>query len=351
MLPIIFVVPVFQLVILTYAADFELKNIKYVIVDRDRSQESERLLARFNSSKNFHNMGERTDFKDGMEALDRNQATLLVRIPNGFSRDLQKEKNATIMLDVNSIDGQAASLSYTYASEIIRKFNDEIAMEWNGLPQKASFPVEVKTRYWFNPEMEYKNLMVPGILAMLVTMVGMFLSSMNVVREKEIGTIEQINVTPVSKIAFLTGKLTPFWILSIFELSFGLVIGKLLFDIPLSGSLGLLYGFTAVYLLVILGLGLLISTMADTQQQAMFLSWFFMVIFILMSGLFTPIENMPVWAQKLTLLNPIAYIVKVIRAVLLKGSTFADIKNDFIVMAGFAVVILSMAVYNYKKRA
>ncbi len=350
MLPIIFIMPVIQLVVLTYAADFELKNIRYAFVDHDHSQESERLLASFNISQNFHNTGEKADFNTGMEALDRNEATLLIRIPNGFARDLQKEKKASIMLDVNSIDGQAASLSFTYASEIIRKFNDDIVQEWNGLAAKPVLPVEVKTRYWFNPEMEYKNLMVPGILAMLVTMVGMFLSSMNVVREKEIGTIEQINVTPIKKVYFLAGKLTPFWILAMFELSFGLVIGKLLFDIPINGSLWLLYGFTAIYMLVVLGLGLLISTLADTQQQAMFLSWFFMVIFILMSGLFTPIENMPVWAQKLTLFNPIAYIVKVIRAVLLKGSTFADIKNDFLVMSGFAVVILNMAVYNYKKR-
>ena len=351
MLPIIFIMPVIQLVVLTYAADFELKNIRYVFVDHDRSQESERLLASFNISKNFHNAGPKVDFERGMEALDRNQATLFIRIPAGFAADLQKDKKASIMLDVNSIDGQAATLSFTYASEIIRKFNDEIVQEWNGLPDKPALPVKVQTRYWFNPEMEYKNLMVPGILAMLVTMVGMFLSSMNVVREKEIGTIEQINVTPINKVYFLTGKLMPFWVVAMFELTFGLIIGKLLFNIPINGSLLLLYGFTAIYMLVVLGLGLFISTLADTQQQAMFLSWFFMVIFILMSGLFTPIENMPVWAQKLTLLNPIAYIVKVIRAVLLKGSTFADIQNDFIVMSGFAVLILSLAVYNYKKRA
>lgn len=351
MLPIIFVAPIVQLVILTYAADFELENISYAYIDNDRSLESKNLLAKFNASNNFHNTGTKIDFKAGMDALDHNQATLLIRIPSGFAKTLQKEKKASIMLDVNSIDGQAATLSFSYAVGIINRFNSDIIQKWNGLPGKANLPVNVVSRYWFNEDMEYKNLMVPGILAMLITMVGMFLSAMNIVREKEIGTIEQINVTPISKVYFLVGKLTPFWIIAMFELSFGLLLGKLIFDIPINGSLFLLYGFAAIYLLVVMGIGLWISTFTDTQQQAMFLSWFFMVIFLLMSGLFTPIENMPGWAQKLTLLNPIAYIVKVIRSVLLKGSSFADIQMDFVIMSGFAVVVLTLAVLSYRKRS
>jgi ABC-2 type transport system permease protein len=351
MLPIIFVMPIIQLLILTYTADFELKNISYAYIDNDHSQASENLLARFDASINFHNIGPMPDFKSGMYALDYNKATLLIRIPQGFAETLQKEKVASLMLDVNSIDGQAATLSYSYAVGIINGFNADIIQQWNGLAGKVNFPVNVTSRYWFNEEMEYKNLMVPGILAVLITMVGMFLSAMNIVREKEIGTIEQINVTPISKVYFLIGKLIPFWVIAMFELSFGLLIGKIIFDIPINGSLFLLYGYTAIYLLVVLGIGLWISTLTDTQQQAMFLSWFFIVIYILMSGLFTPIENMPDWAQKLTLLNPIAYFMKVIRAILLKGSTFADLKMDFAIMAGFAVTILSLAVLSYRKRS
>ncbi len=350
MLPIIFVLPVIQLIILTFAADFELENINYVYVDNDRTQASERLMAQFDASKYFNNMGAMANFKAGMEALDRNQATLMVRIPHGFTEKLLKEKNASLMLDVNSIDGQAATLSYSYANGIILGFSNTIVQEWNGLPSVQVLPVKVESRYWFNEEMEYKNLMVPGILALLITMVGMFLSAMNIVREKEIGTIEQINVTPINKIYFLIGKLLPFWVIALFELSFGLLIGKIIFDIPINGSLPLLYGYSSIYMLVILGIGLWISTLTDTQQQAMFLSWFFIVIFILMSGLFTPIENMPEWAQKLTWINPIAFYIKVIRAVLLKGSTFADIQMDFVIMAVFASVVLTLATLSYKKR-
>ena len=348
MLPIIFALPVIQLILLTFAADFELKNIRYVSLDADRSQESERLLARFNASPYFDLVGTVADFPAGMDALDRNAATLMVRIPPEFSQSLQREKRASIMLDVNSIDGQAATLSYSYAAALIGQFNRDIRTEWNSSLTQP--PVHVSSRYWFNPEMEYRNLMVPGILALLITMIGMFLSAMNIVREKEIGTIEQINVTPISRLHFLIGKLFPFWVIAMFELGFGLLVGKAIFDIPINGSLALLFSYAAIYMVVVLGMGLWISTFTDTQQQAMFLAWFLIVIFILMSGLFTPIENMPVWAQKLTWLNPIAYFVKVIRAVLLKGSTLDDIKMDFVVISLFAVSMLSLAVLSYRKR-
>ena len=350
MLPIIFVLPIVQLIMLTFAADFELRNIKYVFIDADHSTTSERLMAKFNASHYFSLVGERRDFDSGMEALDANEATLLIRIPLHFEHDLSVEKTGSIMLDVNSIDGQAATLSFSYAAAIINDFNGEIRQEWNGLPNKLELPVKVESRYWFNPKMEYKNLMVPGILALLVTMIGMFLSAMNVVREKEIGTIEQINVTPISKVHFLIGKLLPFWVIALFELAFGLLLGFLIFNIPINGSLLLLFAYASIYMLVVLGMGLWISTFTDTQQQAMFLAWFFMVIFILMSGLFTPIENMPDWAQKLTYGNPIAYFVKVLRSVLLKGSDFYDLQMDFLKIIGFAALMLTAAVLSYRKR-
>ena len=223
MLPLIFIMPIIQLLILTYAADFELKHITYVYVDADQSQASKRLMSMFEASDYFSFRGRKSDFKSGMKMLDLNKATLLIRVPPKFEQSLKKDKSASIMLDVNSIDGQAATLSFSYANGIINDFNGDIRQDWNGLPDKLSFPVNVRKRFWFNPEMEYKNLMVPGILALLITMIGAFLSAMNVVREKEIGTIEQINVTPISKVNFLIGKLLPFWVIAMFELAFGLL--------------------------------------------------------------------------------------------------------------------------------
>ena len=218
------------------------------------------------------------------------------------------------------------------------------------LGTKIPLPIEVKPRYWYNPTLEYKNLMVPGILAVLVTMVGMFLSSMNIVREKEIGTIEQLNATPITKSEFIIGKLFPFWLISLVELAIGLIVGKVIFNIPMIGSLPLLFAFTSIYLLVMLGFGLLISTITHTQQQAMFISWFFLVVFILMGGLFTAIENMPPWAQKITWFNPVAYFIEVLRLVLLKGSSFQDIIRYFGIVGAMALVVNSIAMFNYKKR-
>jgi ABC-2 type transport system permease protein len=209
--------------------------------------------------------------------------------------------------------------------------------------------LHIETANWFNPEQNYQTFMVPGILVILVTLVGMFLAGMNIVKEKEIGTIEQINVSPIRKHEFIIGKLLPFWIIALVELAIGLVVGKLVFHIPFVGSLWLIFGFAGLYLLVVLGFGLLISTVTETQQQAMFIAWFFLIIFILMSGLFTPIESMPPWAQDITRLNPVAYFVDVMRLVLLKGSDVWDIRQHIAVMGGYALAVNGLAVLNYRK--
>jgi ABC-2 type transport system permease protein len=224
---------------------------------------------------------------------------------------------------INAINGTAAGLINFYATSVISDFNKNLLSEQIYItPHKIPENINIIYSYWYNPELNYKIYMLPGILVILVTIIGMFLSALNLVREKEMGTIEQINVTPIKKYHFIIGKLLPFWFIALFELAFGLTVGKLLFNIPIVGSLPLLFGFASVYLLVVLGIGLFISTVSNTQQQVMFLCFFFMIIFILMSGLFTPTESMPEWAQQVNILNPFAYFMKVIRMILLKGSGF-----------------------------
>ena len=216
---------------------------------------------------------------------------------------------------------------------------------------KKNIPMNIMSipSFWYNKTLNYKTFMVPGILVLLVTMITLFLSGMNIVREKEIGTLEQMNVTPIKKHQFIIGKLFPFWILGMFLLTVGLLIARVLFNVPMVGSLGLMYFYTSIYILVILGMGLYISNYTDTQQQAMFIAWFFMVIFILMSGLFTPIESMPPWAQFLTDFNPIKYYVEVMRMVMPKGSSFIDILPQLIKTTIYAIVMNAMAVLSYKK--
>jgi ABC-2 type transport system permease protein len=246
-----------------------------------------------------------------------------------------------------------AGISNAYIQGITAGYNIEVITNFTGKSTISSKPmsIQINSSYWYNPQLNYKNFMVPAVLVLLVTLIGLFLSGMNLVREKELGTIEQINVTPIKKYQFIAGKLIPFWILALVELAFGLTIGKLLFDIPFLGSLFLLFGVSALYLLVILAIGLFISTTANTQQQSMFVSFFFAIIFIMLSGVFTAVESMPDWAQWLDKLNPIYYFMKIVRMIILKGSGFTDILTEVLSLFVFAVALLTLSVKRYKKTA
>lgn len=214
----------------------------------------------------------------------------------------------------------------------------------------AALQIEVTASNWFNPHLNYRLFMVPGILVVLVTMVGAYMCALNIVKEKETGTIEQINVTPIKKYQFVLGKLLPFWIIGIFIFSIGLfVVARWIYGIVPVGSLLLLYGYLLIYLVALLGLGLLISTFANTQQQAMSITFFFIMIFMLMSGLFTAIDSMPRWAYLIARCSPVTYFIEVVRMIVLKGSGFSDLKNHFLIMAGFAVLLNGWAIINYKK--
>jgi len=350
MLPIIFIIPIVQLLILSNAANYEIDNVNLHVIDKDMSATSIHLIGKLKASAYFTIVNSSFNQKYAVADFEKDQADISIEIPHNFEHDLRKDQEASLQLTVNAINGSKASLAYNYTQSIISDFNGALRLKWMNLPKGVEQKnINVTFSNWFNPDLNYKTFMVPGILAMLITMASMFLSAMNIVKEKEIGTIEQLNVTPIKKHHFIIGKLMPFWILGIVELAIGLVVGKLVFSIPMEGSLFLLFAFVGIYLFVVLGIGLLISTFTDTQQQAMFISWFFLVIFLLMSGLFTAIESMPVWAQKMTLFNPVAYMVEVLRLILLKGSDFMDISRHFLVMTIYAIVINALAVYNYKK--
>ncbi|OYT12014.1 MAG: ABC transporter permease [Bacteroidetes bacterium 4572_114] len=349
MIPIIFGVPIIQLFILAYAATFEMKNIRAFIVDLDRSVASRELVSKFRGSPFYTITGFDFNYTQAERSIETGQADLIIEIPSNFERNLQVDKKAQIGLVANAINSTTANLAYAYTSAIIKDYNIDLVTKMIG--KKVKQPIQVRYSYWFNPELDYKTYMVPGILVLLVTMIGLFLASMNVVREKEIGTIEQINVTPIKKYQFIAGKLIPFWIIAIFELAFGLLVAKLFFNIPIVGSLWLIFGVAAVYMIAILGLGLIISAISDTMQQAMFVAWFFMVVFILMSGLFTSVESMPHWARMFNIINPIAYFIEIIRMIMLKGSGFKDIFNPFMALMVYSVLALWIAVWRYRKVA
>jgi len=350
MLPLIIVLPIVQLLILVNAATFDMKDIDMYVVDKDLSTTSRQLISKFEASPFYNLVNQSFNLEDGHDKLLKDKAELIVHIPEHFEHDLRNENHSSLQLLINAINGNAAGLIHAYSANIISGFNQQIAVEWSqNKPAQAGQPLEVVYSYWYNPEMNYKIYMVPGILVILVTIISLFLTAMNIVREKEMGTIEQVNVTPIRKYQFIVGKLVPFLVIALFELAFGLFLGKMIFDVPIVGNLTLLFGFTVVYLLVILGFGLFLSVISESQQQVMFVTFFFMLVFILMSGIFTPTESMPEWANKVNVVNPIAYLMKVIRMILLKGSGFMDISKEFYSLLIYACLSLGLAVWRYRK--
>jgi ABC-2 type transport system permease protein len=351
MLPIIFVMPIVQILVLSHAATFEVKNIRLGIVDQDRSVQSRSLIGKFQASSYFLISDSYEQEKKAQNAIQKGNIDAFIMIPSAFEKNLYRDGKVDLSVQIDAINGSAAGVAQGYIGKIIRSFSDEVRTQLPLDVGQIVFPkrVEIVPLYWYNPELDYKWFMVPGIIVILVTMISFFLSGMNIVREKEIGTLEQINVTPIKKHQFIIGKLLPFWLLGLFILFFGMNIGRILFHVPLAGNPWLILGFASIYILVFLGLGFFISNFTDTQQQAMFIAWFFVVIFILMGGLFTPIESMPTWAQKITEFNPVRYFIEVIRMVMLKGSEFTEVKTQFVKIALFALITNGLAVLSYRK--
>ena len=347
----IFVLPLVQLVILPLAADYEIKNISISIVDHDHSTYTQELVSKIVASGYFKLNDYGSSYQNAFHELEKDKSDLILEIPKGFEKNIVRENTQKVFIAVNAINGVKANLGGAYLNRIITNYNADIRLKWF-LPQRYNMvpTIDVASSNWFNPFMNYRFFMVPGILVVLVTMVCTYMCSLNIVKEKEVGTIEQINVTPIKKYQFILGKLIPFWIMAMVVFSIGLfVVARLIYGIVPLGSVLLLYGFLAIYLVALLGLGLLISTYSETQQQAMSVAFFFIMIFLLMSGLFTPIDSMPGWAKIIAGCNPVTYFIEAMRMIVLKGSGFQDIKNHFGIIIIFAVIFNTWAVVNYKK--
>jgi len=344
--------PIIQLMVLPWAADYEIKNIKLAIVDHDHSTYSQQLISKITAGGYFQLSGDPVSYDAALKLVEREEADLVLEIPSHFEKDLVKEDEITVFMALNAINGVKANLGGSYLRTILQDFNREVRLKWVQFPRfNPDTQVEVVSSNWYNPLMNYKYFMVPGILVLLLTMIGANLTAINIVREKEIGTIEQINVTPIRKSHFILGKLIPFWVLGMLVLTLGFIIARLAYGIIPVGSFLTIYAFAAIYLLAVLGLGLLISTYSSTQQQAMLVSFFLMMIFILLGGLYTSIESMPLWAQYITKLNPVSYFIDVMRMVVLKGSGIGDIKRQLLVITGFALLFNGWAVWSYRKRS
>ena len=361
----IFLVPIVQLIFLANAATFEVRSARLFVVDDDRTSTSRGLVERMTSSGRFVIAGASPSMEVASEAMLDRDASVILRIPRDFERDLVRTRIAPVQLVLDAEDGAAAGVKLSYAQRIAAAYAAELGVtlrttvpsgisaagEGSGAAAWRAAPaLDVRARGWYNPDLDYKDYMVPGILVELVTIVGTLLTAVNIAREKEIGTLDQLNVTPVARSQFIAAKLIPLWSIALAELSVGLLVARFVFAIPMRGSLLLVFGVAAVYLIVALGIGLWISTIVETQQQAMFITFFVMMIYLLMSGLFTPVRSMPTWAQWLAQLNPVMHFVAIMRAVLLKGAGPSDIMQPFAILTVYGAVVFLFAVRQYAKR-
>ncbi|MBK9107539.1 MAG: ABC transporter permease [Saprospiraceae bacterium] len=346
------VMPVVQLILLPLAADYEVENIRLCIIDHDHSVYSAKLIHKIEANHHFIVKHFASDYDQAMSFMKCDLIDIALTIPESFEKEVVLNNEPILSASVNAVNGQRASIGSQYLLQVLNDFNREIRLEWLQFPRFNPMPLlKIEHTYLFNQSMNYQQFMVPGILVILLTMVGFTLSALNLVKEKEIGTIEQINVSPIHKYQFLLGKLIPFWILSLVVLTLGLFVAYLVYNIIPSGQFALIYLFASVYLLAVLGLGLLISIYTETQQQTMLISFFIMMIFILLSGLYTPVESMPTWAQYTTYINPTAYFVKVIRMIIMKGSGLMDIMPHILSVFGMAIVLITWAIFSYRKES
>ncbi|HEY4217716.1 MAG TPA: ABC transporter permease [Gemmatimonadaceae bacterium] len=344
------VVPLLQLLVLANAATFAIRRSPIYVVDMDRSSASRAITNRLAASQYFSLVGYSSSPGDANEAMLRGRVSLTLTMPHDFEQSLVREHRGTVHLDVNSEKGSAASIVQGYAIQILNQYAAELGAEIQPRDTRTG-RIETVVRDWYNPTLDYRQYMVPGILVALVTIIGTLVTAQNIAREKEMGTLEQLNVTPITKSEFIAAKLMPFWVLALVDLACGLLVGYFVFGISMHGSLVLLFFAAGLYLVAALGIGLWISTLVETQQQAMFVTFFVLMIYLLMSGLFTPIDSMPGWVQLASELNPVRHFVTISRAILVKGAGLSEIVRPLGILAVYGVVVLTLAVRQYDKRS
>lgn len=353
MLGIIFLVPIIQLILLGYAVTTDIKRIPVVTCDLDESQMSRELISEIKHSGYFLMNYYEKDPQKIQHYLDKGKVKIAIIIPNDFSRDLRRNQKPDIQILVDGEDSNSSLVALGYVSNIIQSFSrTEFKDKLLSNPQKARriHLIEPLIRVWYNPNLLAKNYMVPGIVVMLLTIITTILTAMGIVREKEIGTLEQLMVSPIKPYQLMVGKTVPFAVLGFMEITFAIIVAKLWYKIPILGNLGILALFALIFMFTTLGLGIFISTVSKTQQQAIFMAWFILVFGIIMSGFMFPIENMPKFLQYLSYANPVRYFITVVRELFLKGSGMLYLWKEGLIMLIFGVTIIWLSAMRFQKR-
>lgn len=366
MLPVVLIAPVLQLILLGYAANLDVRHLPTAVMDRDNSVMSRELVERFFATEYFDPTVAVATPADVEHALVSGAASAVIVVPPGFSRSILRSESAPLQFLVDGANSTTGTAALNYANIIVQEYQRELMSRGygpvgSGAPpvggrsvstrSPPEMPVTVEARVWFNPEFKSKNFMVPGILALLLMVITMLLSSLAIVKEKELGTLEQLNVTPIKPRELILGKLVPFTIIGFVDVLLVIAVSRFLFRVPFEGSVILLLLCSLIFLSTTLGLGLLISTVSNNQQEAMMTSVFFvMVPMFFLSGFAFPIESMPSSIQYLTYLLPLRYFFVIIRGIFLKGAGLAVLWDQVLALIVFGVVIFSIAVLRFRKR-
>lgn len=349
---LIFVMPVIQLIMFGYAVTTDVDQIKTAVCDLDKSPQSRALIERFTASGYF-TVVDRTDRPERLgELLDRGKAIMGIQINRGFADDLRSGRQAAIQTIVDGTDSNTGTVAMDYAQRITQEFSRARAApgELAQLAQPQTEPIELRSRAWFNPDLKSRYYNVPGVIAVVVLLISLLLTAMAIVREREIGTMEQLMVTPIRSFELILGKTLPFVLISFIDVLVVTAIGVSWFDVPILGSLWLLLFGAGLYLMSTIGIGLFISTVSQTQQQALMSSFFFYLPAVLLSGFMFPISNMPEPAQWLTYLNPLRYFLIIIRDIFLKGSGLEILWPQFAALAVLGTALLLVSSLRFKKR-
>ena len=344
---IVIVAPIIQLTMLGYAATTDVRDVPVIVADGDRSPASRDLVARFEGSRNFTIIGVVTTVRDVDPYLQRGDAWLALAIPNGYGRAVAAREPVSLQIVADGSDSNSTTVALGYATALVGEYVGEIAGSTAAAPA-----IDLRVRVWFNPQLESRFFMIPGVLALLLLLVTANLAAMAIVREKELGTLEQLNVTPLRRWELIVGKLLPYGVIAFIDVLLVTAVAVLWFEVPFRGSFALLLGTSMLYVICTLGLGLLISTISDTQQQAMMTAtFFFLTPMIYLSGFIFPIENMPRVIQYATFLIPLRYFLVIVRGIFLKGIGLDLLWPQVAALGLWGGAVLALAVARSRKRS
>lgn len=350
---LIFVAPFLQLLIMGSALTTDVKHVPLSIVDHDGSPMSREVIEAAAATQSFDFLGMASSDAQATALLDEGKARIALLVPPHFERDVKDGRAPAVQVLVDGVDGNSAGVALGYMTALLA----QVQARWAGSLSSASSLAEQGTgliavvpRMWYNANLDSKLNFVPGLAGILLIIVTTFLTAINIVREKEIGTLEQIMVTPLNGLQLMIGKIIPYTILGFAQLTVSILAAGLVFGIWMKGSLLLFYAMAFIFCFSTLGLGIFVSTLARTQQQAMFIGWFFMIFMMLLSGFFIPIDNMPAWVQYLTYINPLRYFILILREIYLKGTGLGYLWKEAAMMGAIGAVALVSATMRFQKR-